>query len=89
MKDYLKESVLLIEKMGAIMSSKEILVSISLGSENIRMGNLWFHARGYKTSASFEYDKKWLDHPEKFALEPDLKRTEGAKHSINDSKVGV
>ena len=43
MKNYLKESVRLIEKMGEIMSSKEILVSIALGSEDIRIGELWFH----------------------------------------------
>ncbi len=63
------------------MSSKEILVSIALGSENIRIGKLWFHVRGNKESASFEYDKGWLDHPEKFALEPALKLTEGAFHT--------
>jgi serine/threonine-protein kinase HipA len=67
--------------MGEIMRSKEILVSIALGSEDIRIGKLWFHARGYKTSASFEYDKEWLDHPEKFALEPALKLTEGSFHT--------
>ena len=63
------------------MSSKEMLVSIALGSENIRIGKLWFHVRGNKESASFEYDKGWLDHPEKFALEPALKLTEGAFHT--------
>lgn len=67
--------------MGAVMSIKEILVSIALGSEDIRIGKLWFHARGHKESASFEYDKEWLDHPEKFALEPALKLTEGAFHT--------
>lgn len=63
------------------MNSKEILVSIALGSENIRIGKLWFHIKGHKESASFEYDKKWLDHPEKFALESALKLTEGAFHT--------
>lgn len=67
--------------MGTMVSSKEILVSISLGSENIHIGKLWFHVRGHKESASFEYDKEWLDHPEKFALEPALKLTEGAFHT--------
>lgn len=62
------------------MSSKEVIVSISLSGENIRIGKLWFHARGHKESASFEYDKAWLNHPEKFALEPALKLTEGAFH---------
>ena len=67
--------------MGAMMSGKEILVSIALGSEDIRIGKLWFHVRGHKESASFEYDKEWLDHPEKFALEPALKLTKGAFHA--------
>jgi serine/threonine-protein kinase HipA len=63
------------------MSSREVIVSISLGMENIRVGKLWFHTRGARESASFEYDKKWLEHPEKFALEPALKLTEGAFHT--------
>ncbi len=37
--------------------------------------------RGHKESASFEYDKEWLEHPEKFALEPALMLTEGAFHT--------
>jgi serine/threonine-protein kinase HipA len=63
------------------MSSKEVIVSISLGGENIRVGKLWFHIRGTRESASFEYDEKWLGHPEKFALEPSLKLTQGAFHT--------
>lgn len=63
------------------MSSKEVIVSISLGSEAIRVGKLWFHVRGSRESASFEYDKQWLEHPEKFALDPALKLTEGAFHT--------
>ncbi len=63
------------------MSSKEVMVSISLGDENIRVGKLWFHVRKGRESASFEYDKKWLKHPEKFALEPALQLTDGAFHT--------
>ena len=43
--------------------SKEVIVWVSLGAENIRVGKLWFHIKGNKESASFEYDRKWLDHP--------------------------
>ncbi len=64
------------------MSSKEVIVSISLGDETIRIGKLWSHLRGSRESASFEYDKKWLEHPEKFALEPALKLTEGSFHTV-------
>ena len=41
------------------MGSKEVIVWISLGVENIRVGKLWFHVKGHKESTSFEYDKKW------------------------------
>jgi serine/threonine-protein kinase HipA len=70
-----------------IVSSKEVIVSVSLAGEDVRVGKLWFHIRGYRESASFEYDKKWLGHPEKFALDPALKLTEGAFHTIDG--VGV
>jgi len=63
------------------MSSKEVIVSISLGNETVRVGTLWFHVRKGRESASFEYDKAWLNHPEKFALEPALQLTEGAFHT--------
>ena len=45
------------------MSSKEVIVSISLASETFRVGTLWFHVRKGRESASFEYDKAWLTHP--------------------------
>ena len=68
------------------MSNKEIIVSIALGEENIHIGKLWFHVRGNKESASFEYNKEWLDHPEKFALEPALKLTESSFHTGGQGK---
>ena len=61
--------------------SKEVLVSLAYGTENIRVGKLWLRTRKYKESASFEYDSKWLTHPEKFALEPALKLTAGSFHT--------
>lgn len=86
MKNYPKESVLLIEEARLAMSSskgssKEVIVFISLGGENIRIGKLWCHVRGNRESASFEYDKAWLESRERFALEPALKLTEGAFHT--------
>ena len=77
MKDYLSEFVCRYERV-IIMNSKEAIVSISLGGEDIRVGTLGFHVRSGRESASFEYDKKWLGHPEKFALEPALDLTEGS-----------
>ena len=63
------------------MNSKEVIVSISLGGEDVHVGKLWFHVRGGRESTTFEYDKKWLEHPERFSLEPALNLTEGAFHT--------
>ena len=63
------------------MNSKEVIVSILLGGEDVRVGKLWFHIRGSRESSTFEYDKKWLEHPERFSLEPALNLTEGAFHT--------
>ena len=63
------------------MSSKEESVYISLGGKDVRVGKLWFHSRKGRERASFEYDKKWLENLEKFALEPALKLTEGTFHT--------
>ncbi len=67
--------------MKKTIPSTEVIIWISLGQDNVRVGKLWFHIRGHKESASFEYDKQWLQHPEKFALDPSLKLTEGAFHT--------
>jgi len=64
------------------MSNKEVIVSISLGGRDIRVGKLWFYIRGARESASFEYDKNWLRHPEKFAIDPALKFTEAVTFRI-------
>lgn len=63
------------------MSRKEIIVWISLDNQNIRVGKLWCHFGKNRESASFEYDKKWLNHPKNFELEPNLKLTEGVFHT--------
>ncbi len=45
------------------MNSTEVIVSISLGGEDIRVGRLWYHIRWSRESTTFEYDKNWLEHP--------------------------
>lgn len=67
--------------------SSEVIVWISLGTENIPIGKLWFHLRNGKETASFEYNQSWLEHPERFALEPALQLTEGAFHAAAGTSV--
>ncbi|MCW8452617.1 type II toxin-antitoxin system HipA family toxin [Legionella quinlivanii] len=66
------------------MSSQQIYVSIELGEKTHKVGKLWFHQRGARQSASFEYDPVWLKHSEKFALDPALQLTSGAFHTTAD-----
>jgi serine/threonine-protein kinase HipA len=41
------------------------------------VGKLWFYNRKGRESALFEYDKDWLSHPHRFALEPALLLSKG------------
>ncbi len=63
------------------MSSKEILVFITLEKETFPVGKLYCYNNKGRESASFEYDKSWLNNPEKFALEPILKLTNGQQYT--------
>jgi serine/threonine-protein kinase HipA len=67
--------------------SKKILVSIMLGKDTLSVGNLWFYIRKGRQSSSFEYNKEWLNNPNKFALEPALALTEGVFHTNNEQAL--
>jgi len=69
------------------MSSTEIYVSMDLGPQTHLLGRLWCHTRKDRESASFEYDKGWLSHPEKFALEPAIILTQGAFHTQASQRI--
>lgn len=45
------------------------------------VGRLWTRARSNRESATFEYDKSWLAHPDRFSLEPALKLGPGPFHT--------
>lgn len=63
------------------MSDQAVIVSLSVGHETMRVGTLWFHERRGWGGASFEYNRLWLRHPEKFSLDPALQLTEGTFHT--------
>jgi serine/threonine-protein kinase HipA len=69
------------------MKEKTVHVYVSLGGKDILAGELWFHFRKGRESASFEYDRGWLTHAERFALEPALQLTEGAFHTRDDKPI--
>ena len=60
---------------------REILVSVDLHGAPVFVGRLWWRSRKGRESASFEYDSRWLEHRERFALEPALALTPGPFHT--------
>ena len=45
-------------------------VYVDLGGTFILVGSLWSRSRKGQESASFEYQKTWLENPKRFSLEP-------------------
>ena len=66
---------------------RETLVYVDLGGKLHLVGRLWAHIRKNKESASFEYDKKWLENPVRFSLEPALRVGPGAFHTPADTPI--
>jgi len=60
---------------------REVLVHIDTQDRPRLVGRLWTRVRKGRESASFEYDPTWLEHPERFALEPALAVGPGAFHT--------
>jgi len=55
-----------------------------LGKDTLPVGVLWFYNRKGRQSSSFEYNREWLNSPNRFALEPALTLTEGTFHTNNE-----
>ena len=66
---------------------KETLVYVDLQGTPHLVGRLWARMRKDRESATFEYDKSWLAHPERFSLEPALKLGPGPFHTPSDKPL--
>lgn len=51
------------------------------------VGRLWTRVRKNKESASFEYDRTWLDNPARFSFEPTLKLGPGPFYTPADTPM--
>lgn len=63
---------------------REVLVYVDLNGAPYLVGRLWARVRKGKESATFEYDAGWLEHRERFSLEPALKLGPGPFHTAAD-----
>ncbi len=66
---------------------KETLVYVDLQCTPHLVGRLWARMRKDRESATFEYDKGWLAHSERFSLEPALKLGPGPFHTPSDKPL--
>jgi serine/threonine-protein kinase HipA len=66
------------------MMDMETLVYVELDGTTVGVGRLWAHLRRGRESATFEYDRSWLEHQRRFALEPDLRLGPGPFHTPAD-----
>ncbi len=62
---------------------REVLVYADLQGTPHFVGRLWSRTRKDQESATFEYDKSWLAHSERFSLEPALKLGPGPFHTAS------
>ena len=65
----------------------EILTYIDLKGSPTLVGHLWIRSKQGRQSVSFEYDKSWLNMPNRFSLDPALQLTEGAFHASTDKPL--
>src|SRR6516225_10460036 len=66
---------------------REVLVYVDLHGVPYLVGRLWARVRKDRETATFEYDKNWLAHAERFSLEPALKLGPGPFHTPSDKPL--
>lgn len=66
---------------------REVFVHMDLQGTPYLVGRLWTRIRKDRESATFEYDKSWLAHSERFSLEPVLKLGPGPFHTPSDKPL--
>jgi uncharacterized protein (DUF1778 family) len=66
---------------------RETLVYVDLDGKPHLVGRLWPGVRKNKESASFEYDRTWLENPVHSSLDPALQAGPGAFHTQADLRL--
>ena len=66
---------------------QEVLVYVDLPSGPFPVGKLWSRFRKERESATFEYGRAWLEHPERFPLEPALTLDSGPQYTAGDQRL--
>src|SRR5262245_54583161 len=73
-----------VRERGPSVMNHEVLVYVDLRGTPHLVGRLWTRVRKDRESATFEYDRSWLAHPDRFSLDPALKLGPGPFHTPAD-----
>ena len=74
-------------KPGDPVMDRDVLVYVDLQGKPQLVGRLWARLRKDRETATFEYDRSWLAHAERFSLEPALKLGPGPFHTPSDKPL--
>ena len=66
---------------------QDVLVFVDLRGAPCLVGRLWARMRKDRESATFEYDRSWLAHPEQFSIQPALQAGPGPFHTTSDKSL--
>lgn len=66
---------------------RQVFVYVELRGALHLVGRLWGRMRKGRDSATFEYDRAWLAHADRFALEPALRLGPGPFHTPSDKPL--
>lgn len=66
---------------------REAFVYMDYSTGPVLVGHLWSRIRKGRDSATFEYDPAWLNHKERYALEPALVLAPGPYHTGTDRPI--
>lgn len=61
-------------------------ISVHIGEQDRLVGYIRYNQEGVRESASFEYDPSWLEHAERFAIEPLLRLVPGPQYHKRANK---
>lgn len=67
--------------------NKAVFVYVDINDHPVLVGSLFCRIRGGRESASFEYDKDWLNYAGSFSLEPALSLGTGPYHTAADKAL--
>lgn len=69
------------------MMERIVFVHVDLGGVSRLAGRLWTRMRKDRETATFEYDRSWLERPDRFSLEPALTLDPGPFHTAPDKPM--